>query len=355
METRINKQILTPEIEAKFNNYPRVLATIEAYLSLPYVKDDIEHLLEALHSDNNGSISIPSKDNLVLLEWEIASSISCHDDLIRLKLIPPDTNWSIKTSGVMTGLVLYIKNVYGQPETVFVRAYRDKLYRDTYLDFKELHDYAIFTIAKRCGVSVPKVKYKSGYDIHGRKVYIFSTHVAALRNNRPNKAYQFFERVRQDNFQDIELDKISAARLRIMTEIFGLIDLHDGNVGFVISVNKSKNPVIVKKKLCAVDVGTRDAIYVYSDLGDFVKLDMFEQDLYKTLMPEDYIKAFAKIEENFISSCDDMLKQVGKLDYSSEMEKKTEFFKSVEVWKSNFEKIRKLMRKAPAPDRISVQ
>lgn len=373
-----NRAALRQEILDFINHDPEVKQVVDDYLALPFVRDDIHRLVEgALLYVLDGECYRWAVENM---RNHLTTSIQCHDALVRQKLIPEDCPWGIKLSGASTGVTLYLKNACGREETIFVKSYRDDMYYGGMLSplfFNELNDYAMYTIIKRCGVKAPPVRLLSAVDACDGKqkqnVYLFVTHITEPRENRRDKTYRFFEmkykplEVSLDNrvlvskecllpehiqsvndaYFKYDVDPVSIARLHLMCRILDLIDLSLSNLGYSLSHQRGT----VKTKLCMVDAscdnsGVRNECETLAAFVQHESVYNRELDgLVKTVTEDDYIKAFEKIEKNFIPACDEMLNQVKAMTFESE-EDQRQFSDMVASWKANFQHARSLVAAA---------
>ena len=364
------------EILEYINQYPPIKKLINQHLALPYVRDDLERLL--LSVSNIMDLEFGCSRACYYLRQFIEASQRCHDDLVRQNLIAADCPWGIKPAGAMIGVTLYLTTKDGREETVFVKSYRDLRVNGTmhHDAIDELKDYALYKIAKRCGVRAPLVKIHAAIDesapgISKENVYLFATHIAERQEKHPDKRYRFFEMhpkpegvhlhetenslislydlmpgssaVTSRCFDhEYKIDRISVARLQLMTKILNLSDLRGSNIGYIISYFNGN----IKTKLSVIDAFSENGMPIDTTLPLVTQmqdcwnsdLNLEAQRIFNTITQEDFIAAFTKVEKNFLPACSDILKEVQAMTMESD-KRKENFVALIEKWKVNFEKV----------------
>lgn len=353
-----------------------LLAELKELLKSDVVIQDYEQLLAEITSAANVSYFA------IMLIRQHRASAQCYQQLIKQKLIPGDARWEMKSIGSMTGLTLFSKGKHGRKKKHFIKSYNDPDCFDSPLPknmFNELNDYVLFTILKKCGVSVPTVKLMA----KDESIYISSKDMASRKKNHPAKEYRYFdltahlcsydhasERLLTDInvFQDganisgetatknpksyfeYPFDKISLARLIIMNNILTLRDVRDANAGVVVS----REHELINAKLALVDFYTyphrifinRNVNSISAHLKSYTTInDTIILSMVNSLSESDYLTAFQKIDESFMSAWNEATADVKAMSFESDKEK-SEILANLEIWKINFTAFKELVERA---------
>jgi len=154
-----------------------------------------------------------------------------------------------------------------------------------------------------------------------------------------------------DKGEHFELDKTSMARLRLIAVIMRLTDLHRmSNVGYVVSDHHGRK----KTKFAMIDFAYLNkgpvnctgasliaVLNCYNKISSG-KITTEAKKFANLLTESDYIDAFRKIEENFPAACDEVAASINAMPFESD-KRKADFAEKLDIWKSNFKKIQKLV------------
>jgi len=309
------------------------------------------------------------------------SSVKLYRQLIKQNLIPDDTRWEMKLSGAMSGVTLFLKSKNGKEKKVFLKTYNDPDFEGVPLQkelFNALNDYALFTILKKCGVSVPSVKLMGTEG----SVYISSKDMGRHKKKRLLKEYYYFDLTahscvykdesgcletdinvfqqghnneesatkKLNRFFKYPFDKTSFARLLIMNCILNLGDVRYANIGVVIS----RDYELINAKVALVDFYTKPfCIYIppnehsisnYIESFGTISCEI-TTNFVQSYSESDYILAFQKINEFFIPACDTALTDIKGMSFESDVAK-AEIAVTIETWKKNFTAFKGLVERA---------
>lgn len=297
------------------------------------------------------------------------SSTKCFQELQTGGLIKSNYKcWKPKITGVMKGIILFGETKTGLPKKIYIKNYSEN-YKEKPLfvpkiTFNPLNDFAAFTILKKCGAAAPKVKLKSTKT----STYIFSTDIAQKKKINSHKNYSYFnlfdcpykvenEHLNQLNGaipesinKSIFLDKKSFIRLILLARILNLRDLHNENIGFLISENKDRT----KAKLACIDfsigpwspISENNYYSVQSIVEEcldhrFVDLDD-RTAIKRSLTKEDYIDAFKNIEEYFMTACNEVKNKVKQMTTADDISK-ANTYELIDQWQENFRVVQEMI------------
>ncbi len=212
----------------------------------------IDHLLRVMlknvAASKEGCKIIISKDEIAKASSSISNYIhrapfdvefylsdinnDCGDDLSENcpQIMQKYTSWKSKPEGAQPGIVATKQN---EKSTIIKRCSVD-----------EGLDFAFFSLAKDCGVVVPKVKMQTS----GNHYYLFSKHLGKDTYKDLND-YLFdpscfidfdtltihLGRKEDGTFAEaISIERLSVARVMVASALFGLSDIHSKNIGLIL-------------------------------------------------------------------------------------------------------------------------
>ena len=203
-------------------------------------------------------------------------------DLKSLSLDQKYSCWAPKLEGIYPGLILLGQTKQGIAKKVYVKRVDDHL---------NIHDLAVFNIAKNCKVRTPKVSLK----LTQNACYLFSTAMDQQKVNKPDKIYSYKDiadylidsdyyldpaqltlschRQTDGNFAEVlPLHKSSMAKFFLTLLIFDLSDITSRNFGIVISHNNHNK----KAKLALIDFLVETTAFDSSKLIEYKSLSIEE-------------------------------------------------------------------------------
>lgn len=293
-------------------------------------------------------------------EERLRQSTQCYQFLRRQGMAGHYPDWQVKEKGAAPGVILHGDTKSGAKKKVFVKEY-EEIFRACHQD-EDLLDFAVLSIAKKCGGRVPKAKLKGASD---DKVFMFSTDIAQEKVKHPERKYKFYEFCDDeinvsspsvisarhrifDQKRDFAADKVSVARLLMLGIILNIWDLHDENAGIVFSSEGNAKLTFIDF-LIYVENLENDQQY---GLDGFIRahyanmhLDNGMNALISGVKVADCIEAFKKIEMNFHAACTHALEKINKLSFVADDRKlhMTDVFK---IWEQNYMLMQSMVMKA---------
>lgn len=170
-------------------------------------------------------------------------SKQCFDDLQQHGLTNKFDLWCTKDEGEMRGVTLVGSHKNGSGKVTYVKRYGELNGRNFY----EVLDYLVFDVCRKLGACMPKVKLKHTENHH----YLFSRSISDNKALTPSqfffltfadlqKSQQYYLNnnltIATDAGKALQIDQDSVATLALLNTLFGLLDLHQNNVGFVIDL-----------------------------------------------------------------------------------------------------------------------
>lgn len=349
----LNEKIFVIEVQntsSKNHNYSIIIKNIPVEYFSYQIPESLKAFLNSSNEDNE--------------EEEFASEIRsgfCYSTLSTNGLTKKHTRWTKKIKGDAPGLTLYYPGKQGE-KRVFVKE----------IEVDEWLNYSILSIAKNCGVKSPKTKIEFAQINY----YLFSSDLNRLKNKTIYQYKDFSEYFSDVNsfidFKQLRLftgrndagafshyfsiDKISIARFFLMSMIFGLTDLHQDNVGLVVSKKEDTAKAKMAFIDCQIDPDKRlDSSLLEGSIAHSVKSylqinslisEKFLIQLLEEVSDEDYVEAFKKIEANFQESFQDQKEKNDEIfnklyqfiSHNDFQKQKLETMRAVflETWLKNF-------------------
>lgn len=293
-------------------------------------------------------------------EERLRQSTQCYQFLRQHRMAENYHDWLVKEKGAEPGVILLGNDKSGAKKKVFVKEY-EKLFLACHQD-EDLLDVAVFSILKKCGGRVPKVKLKGASD---HKVFLFSTDVAQGQTKHPERKYQFHEFSDDevnitswsgvslghrmfDKKCNFETDKISVARMLMLGMILNIWDLHDENAGIVFSSEGNAKLTFIDFLIYVENIKNEYEL----DLDGFIRAYYANMNLNKNINTlvsgitiADCIEAFKKIELNFHTACSDALEKINKLSFIA-ADRKSHMTNAVKTWEQNYMLMQKMVMKA---------
>lgn len=287
-----------------------------------------------------------------------------------------------KPASSFPGCIFAGTNKAGRPKEIYVKHYakKDIVGIEINAKFDCLMDYAAFNILKCGRARAPKVRICASKQDTGKyNFYIFSTDIAHARSNHQDKTYFFSDLGEEsklkylpqkgilssrvdifpnpqasEDFKPIaytyKIDYPSTARLLVLGLILQLSDLHEGNVGFVLS-RKGND---VKGKLTFIDFFTQESEIIIDEHTFSLKSLLYTHynvnsaaqilsALVERISEEEFVAAFREIAESGIADqCDALKRDIKKMDFVSK-HKKASFNERMKTIETNISKLQKFV------------
>lgn len=311
------------------------------------------------------------------------ASIVCHD-VSRHKLIDrkrfPDC--LPKPASSFPGCIFAGVNKAGRTKKVYVKHYAKENIVGDELEgkFVALMDYAAFKILKCGRARAPKVRVCASKQESGKfNYYLFSTDIAHARSNHQDKIYYYSDLGENSKLKFLEpngilssrvdliphpqppledeqvfrrpgytynVDYRSTARLLVLGVILQLTDLHEENVGFVLS----RRGKCVKSKLTFIDFDTKARELPVGERTASLKEILHNHyhvkgeveilvNLVARIPEEELVAAFHEVVEAGIAhQCETLRHEVNTMDFAS-VNMKQKFDNRMQLIERNIEKL----------------
>lgn len=293
-------------------------------------------------------------------EKSLRVSEACYQFMQKNGMTAHYPEWQAKEKGAAPGVVLLGNTKSGAKKKVYVKRY-EKIFMSAHKD-EDILDLAVFTIIKKCGGRVPKVKLKG---IADDQVYLFSTDVSQAQSKHPQRKYKFHEFSDDDinvttyssirskhgifnHHRDFVIDKVSVARMLLLGMMLNVWDLHYENAGIIFSSEGNAKLTFIDFLIYAEPLQNDCGL----DLDGFVRvyytnmiLDKNLNTLMSVITLEDFIEAFKKIEINFHASCKKVMEDINQLPFIA-YNRKLHMSAILKIWEQNYLLLQKMVVKA---------
>jgi hypothetical protein len=287
------------------------------------------------------------------VSYRFNDSQEVYDDLkLHQQLKPKYSNWLTKEVGCAKGVILIGKSKQQLSKKIYVKKI---------ISFYESLDYSVFKIGKACGASVPTVKYH----LTQHACYLFSRSLDNPRSNKPNKQYSFLELktyfLNPNHYFHYENFELYLNRNEV-GDFAEIISLNKANIAkfflicLIIVISHQNGVKKAKLGLVDFEVKRNFNISEWHDLNGSLK-DMlmtyftkyvtcfgynnFYLALIKGLEQEDFILAFAGLNENFIAEFEKSSSYLDEILMNMQEQSMIKIKRLIcQNWLTNFELIR---------------